>query len=225
MGGWLGCCCNRDSNLLTLIGVTILKRSGRELMVVIAAMFFSSYAGTEARGGAVSVDIAEGVLEGAPCDQRNPRVHLGRCHRSMLVFLSSGSLCCAIFRLVLAVAMVADMQVTAGCCNTSSCVPSTTDRDVIICCKFLALSVIWSRGLWVDEMIGNDVLETCDVGEHEVIRLPDSDSDGFVKVDDLELISNVWVCCELPSQVFFVVFEFPVAMGVYEDNCSRVSSI
>jgi len=62
MGGWLGCCCNRDSNLLTLIGVTILKRSGQELMVVMAAMFFSSDAGTEAKGGAVSVDIAEGVF-------------------------------------------------------------------------------------------------------------------------------------------------------------------
>ena len=52
-------------NLSTLIGVTISKRLGHELMVVMAAMLFSSDKGMEAKGGAVSVDVAEGILEGA----------------------------------------------------------------------------------------------------------------------------------------------------------------
>jgi len=55
--GRFGCCCNRDSNLSTLIGVMILKRSGRELMVVMAAILLSSDWGTEASGAAVSVDV------------------------------------------------------------------------------------------------------------------------------------------------------------------------
>ena len=124
------------------IGVTILKRSGQELRVVMDAIFFSSNVGMEVRGGAVSVDVGEGVLEGAPCDQRKPCVHLGHCHCSMLVFLSSRSFSCAIFLLVLGIAMVADMLVTAGSCNSSSCIPSMTDWDVIFCSKFLALSII-----------------------------------------------------------------------------------
>ena len=35
-------------------------------MVKLAAILFSSDVGTEARGGTVSVDVAEGVLKGAP---------------------------------------------------------------------------------------------------------------------------------------------------------------
>ena len=78
------------------IGVTILKRSGQELRVVMDAIFFSSNVGMEVRGGAVSVDVGEGVLEGAPCDQRKPCVHLGHCHHSMCLFYLQVILLCNI---------------------------------------------------------------------------------------------------------------------------------
>jgi len=83
--GWFGCCHNSVSNLSTLIGVMILKRLGWELMVIIAATLLSSDWGMEAKGAAVSVDVAEGVLEGALWDQRKHRIH--HCHCSKLVFL------------------------------------------------------------------------------------------------------------------------------------------
>ena len=64
--GWFGCCSNRDSKRLTLMGVTILNRSGRDLMVLTAKVLFILEVGIDANGSTVSVDVAEGVLEGAP---------------------------------------------------------------------------------------------------------------------------------------------------------------
>jgi len=63
------------------------------------------------------------------------------------------------------------------------------------------------------------------VSEQEVVQLSDSDSDGLVKVNDFELICNVWVCCKLPGQVLLVVFKFPGSMRVHENNCFCVSGI
>ena len=71
--GWFGCCSRRDSNLSTLIGVTILKRTSWASIVEFMAILLSSEVGTKPKGGAVSVDIA-GVLKGALCDQRNPPI-------------------------------------------------------------------------------------------------------------------------------------------------------
>jgi len=62
-------------------------------MVIIAATLSSSDGGTEAKGGTVSVDVAEGVLEGVPCDQRKPCIHIGCSHHFMLVFLGFGLSC------------------------------------------------------------------------------------------------------------------------------------
>ena len=69
------------------MGVTILKRSGRSLTVEFTVMLDSSEAGIEGKGSAVSVDVADGVFEGAPHDQRNPLVQQGRFHLSSLFFL------------------------------------------------------------------------------------------------------------------------------------------
>jgi len=55
--------------------------------VALAMTLFSLDIGTEARGGAVSVDVAEGVFEGAPWDQMKPWVQRGLFHLSSLDFL------------------------------------------------------------------------------------------------------------------------------------------
>jgi len=81
-----GCCRRSDSNLLILIGITILNRSGRSLRVQFASTLDSSEAGIEGKGGAVSVDEAKGVLEGVPQDQRNPLVQRGHFHLSSSLF-------------------------------------------------------------------------------------------------------------------------------------------
>jgi len=100
-----------------MIGVMILKRSGLVLMVIIAVTLFSSDGGIEAQGGAVSVDIAEGVLKGVPCDQRKPHIHLGCCHHSILVFLGFWSTCWEIFHLALSIAVLTDVLVATGSHN------------------------------------------------------------------------------------------------------------
>jgi len=87
MSGQFGCWVRSDSNLSTLIGVTILKRSGWSLIVEFAAMLDSSDAGIEGKGSADSVDVAEGVFEGALHDQRNPLIQRGHFHLSSLFFL------------------------------------------------------------------------------------------------------------------------------------------
>jgi len=56
-------------------------------MVTLAAILFSSDVGTETRGGAVSVNVAEGVLEGALWDQRKPRVQQGLFNLSLSILL------------------------------------------------------------------------------------------------------------------------------------------
>jgi len=113
-------------------------------MVAMAATLFSSDSRMEAKGSTVSVDVAEGVLNSALSDQRKPRIHLGHCHHSMLVLFSFRSSCCAIFHLVLAIAVVTDVPVTAGDHNALSCIPSLTDWDVITISEFLAFSIIRS---------------------------------------------------------------------------------
>jgi len=50
-------------------------------------MLDSSDIGIEGKGEADSVDMAEGVLEGAPCDQRNPLFQWGCFHLSSSFFL------------------------------------------------------------------------------------------------------------------------------------------
>ena len=76
---------------------------------------FNSDVGTEARGGAVSVDMAEGVLEGAPWEQRKPWVQWGLFHLSLLIFLGVLSSCGAVLCLVFPMAMVALMLICT--CN------------------------------------------------------------------------------------------------------------
>ena len=47
------------------MGITILNRSSRDLMVLTANVLFSSEVGIDANRSTVLVDVAEGVLEGA----------------------------------------------------------------------------------------------------------------------------------------------------------------
>src|SRR5882724_11355859 len=94
------------------IGVTILKRSGQDLMVLVATVLFSSETGIDANGRAVSVNVAEGVLEGALLDQRKPHVHCGCFHRSVLSSISHLLSSCALFRLVFAFAFEAYVSIT-----------------------------------------------------------------------------------------------------------------
>ena len=100
--------------------------------MALAATLLSLGVGTEARGGAVSVDMAEGVLEGAPWDQMKPRVQRGLFHLSSSVFLcvlSSGG---AVLCLVFPVAMVALVSISTRDRHTVSVVPVMTDWGFIV---------------------------------------------------------------------------------------------
>ena len=57
-------------------------------MVLVATVLFSLETGIDANGRAVLVNVAEGVLEGVPLDQRKPRVHRGHFHRLALSSIS-----------------------------------------------------------------------------------------------------------------------------------------
>src|SRR5882724_4572926 len=111
-------------------------------MIIIAVTLLSSDWGMDASGAVVSVDVAEGVLEGALLDQRKPHIHLGHCHHSKSVFLGFRLSFCTVFHLVLTITVVTDVPVSAGGRNATSCIPSLTHQDVVISGDFLAFSII-----------------------------------------------------------------------------------
>ena len=81
-----------------------------------------------------------------------------------------------------------------------------------------------SGGFGVNKVVGDDVLEACIISE-EVIRLSNAELDGFVKIDDFILVSDIGVSCELPSHVLVVVFKFAQPVGIHKEDGSGVSGI
>jgi len=51
------------------------------------------------------------------------------------------------------------------------------------------------------------------------------ESDGFVKIDDLILVGDVWVCCKLSGHVLMIFFEFSQLVGIHKEDGSCVPGV
>ena len=68
-------------------------------------------------------------------------------------------------------------------------------------------------------------MESRIVCEEEVIGLANSDTNGFIKVDDFVLVCEVWVCTKFPCHVLLVIIEFLHSIGVHKEDSSCVLDV
>ena len=185
---------------------------------------FSSDIGTEAKGGAVSVDMADGVLGGAPWDQRKPWDQQGLFHLSSSRFLGILVFQGTVFCLVLPMVTVALVLISASNWDAASSIRSTTVWGLIVWRMVQLLSFIRSGGFWVNEVIGVNVLEESIICE-EVVWLSNVEAYGFVEVDDFVLVRDIWIGHKLSCHILVIFFEFLQPVGIHKEAGSHIPGI
>jgi hypothetical protein len=71
-----------------------------------------------------------------------------------------------------------------------------------------------------EEMVCNEVVELGEADQEQIVGLGDSEADGFVEVDDTEVLRYVRERSELPDDVAFILFELFGSVGVREEDCA-----